>query len=70
MEHLVTVAYLCYEPVDETNNQAKQHETPQIDKYVGNSLWLTFAVTKHPINAQRYEPNAKNSYKYFKKQNA
>ena len=68
MEHLVTVAYLSYEPVDKTNNQAKQHETPQIDKYIGNRLWLAFAVTKHPINAHHYEPNAESSYKYFKKQ--
>ena len=67
-EQLFAVAYLFYEPVDKTNNQAKQHETPQIDKYIGNRLWLAFAVTKHPINAHHYEPNAESSYKYFKKQ--
>ena len=65
-EQVGSVTYLFYEPVDETNNQAKQHETPQIDKYIGNSLGLAFAVTKHPIKTHNYEPNAESSYKYFK----
>ena len=28
MEQVVAVVNLFYEPVDKTNNQAKQHETP------------------------------------------
>ena len=68
MEQVVAVADLFYEPVDKTNNQAKQHETPEIDKCIGNRLWLAFAVTKHPINAHNYEPNAKSCCKDFKKQ--
>ena len=56
------------DPVDQTNQQTKQHETPKVNKYICDSLLISFSVTHDPIEAHNHKANAENPHEYFKKQ--